>query len=306
MEDQNKNKNFSPSASTNAGGQNDDYLLDEELEKDLEIGSLTPEPMETNKEETKEKRPVKPVTEEDIERRIDSLAEKAFSASSEPEAAETEKEEEPKPLTEEKKVLIKEETAAANNQEEKKEAPQEKEEEWKKYFRAQILKMQNELQQMLEFLDKENEIDSLAKGKTLAESLKLKNERQEQGKKIIEGVFTGEEMVGPDGKRYSVPSNYASKSKLVEGDILKLIIEPDGTFIYKQIGPVKRERIVGTLIKNENSNQYYILADGKRWRLLRAAVTYFSGRPGDEVIALVPEGAASKYAAVENIVKAKS
>ena len=38
--------------------------------------------------------------------------------------------------------------------------------------------------------------------------------------KVVEGVFDGQTMIGPDGKSYPVPANYASKSKLIEGDIL--------------------------------------------------------------------------------------
>jgi hypothetical protein len=34
--------------------------------------------------------------------------------------------------------------------------------------------------------------------------------------KIIEGLFTGEEMLGSDGNKYPVPANYSSKSKLVQ------------------------------------------------------------------------------------------
>jgi hypothetical protein len=34
--------------------------------------------------------------------------------------------------------------------------------------------------------------------------------------KIIEGVFTGEGMLGSDGNIYPVPQNYASKSLLVQ------------------------------------------------------------------------------------------
>lgn len=34
--------------------------------------------------------------------------------------------------------------------------------------------------------------------------------------KIIEGVFTGESMLGSDGNIYPVPQNYASKSHLVQ------------------------------------------------------------------------------------------
>jgi hypothetical protein len=45
--------------------------------------------------------------------------------------------------------------------------------------------------------------------------------RDETLGKIIEGVFDGQNMVGSDGKTYPVPANYASKSKLVQGDILK-------------------------------------------------------------------------------------
>ena len=44
-------------------------------------------------------------------------------------------------------------------------------------------------------------------------------------KKIIEGVFDGQNMIGPDKKTYSVPANYASKSKLIPGDVLKLTIK---------------------------------------------------------------------------------
>ena len=55
--------------------------------------------------------------------------------------------------------------------------------------------------------------------------------REEQTGKIIEGVFDGQNMVGSDGKTYPVPANYASKSKLVQGDILKLTISDDGPCI---------------------------------------------------------------------------
>lgn len=120
--------------------------------------------------------------------------------------------------------------------------------------------------------------------------------------RVIEGVFDGENMIGPDGKQYSVPANYASKSKLVEGDILKLTITATGTFVYKQIGPIERARVVGALERN-SSGEYFALADGKKWRLLTASVTYYKGDTGDEVVVLVPKNGESKWAAVENIVR---
>ena len=105
--------------------------------------------------------------------------------------------------------------------------------------------------------------------------------------KIIEGVFDGQNMVGSDGKMYPVPANYASKSKLVQGDILKLTITDDGSFLYKQIGPIPRKQVVGTLIL-ENGH-YFVDVKKKRYRILLASVTYFKAKPGDQVSVNVPE-----------------
>ena len=120
--------------------------------------------------------------------------------------------------------------------------------------------------------------------------------------RVVEGVFDGENMIGPDGKQYSVPANYASKSKLVEGDILKLTITATGTFVYKQIGPIERARVVGVLERSAGG-EYFALADGKKWRLLTASVTYYKGESGDEIVILVPKNGDSKWAAVENVVR---
>ena len=128
-------------------------------------------------------------------------------------------------------------------------------------------------------------------------------QRTEGGAVIIEGVFDGQNMVGPDGKLYSVPANYASKSKLVEGDLLKLTISPDGSFIYKQIGPVERERIVGVLARDEQTEEFRVLAKGQFFRVLLASVTYFKAGVGDEVVVLVPKGTPSSWAAVENVIR---
>lgn len=120
--------------------------------------------------------------------------------------------------------------------------------------------------------------------------------------KVIEGVFDGENMIGPDGKQYSVPANYASKSRLVEGDILKLTITAAGVFIYKQIGPIERARVVGTLEKSA-AGEYFVVVAGKKWRVLTASVTYYKGADGDEAVILTPKNGESKWAAVENIVR---
>ncbi|MCK5320518.1 hypothetical protein KAJ61_03960 [Candidatus Parcubacteria bacterium] len=131
--------------------------------------------------------------------------------------------------------------------------------------------------------------------------LNNKADKQEGGR-IIEGVFDGENMIGPDGKEYSVPANYASKSKLIEGDILKLTITSTGTFVYKQIGPIDRIRVVGNLEQGENGS-FTVVSDDRRWKVLTASVTYYKGQDGDEIIILVPKTGDSQWAAVENIVR---
>ncbi|MFA6533918.1 MAG: hypothetical protein WCT37_01965 [Patescibacteria group bacterium] len=120
---------------------------------------------------------------------------------------------------------------------------------------------------------------------------------------VVEGVFDGQKMVGADGREYQVPPNYASKSKLVEGDILKLTIDNRGNFIYKQISPIERSRVKAKLFQDAETRQYFATAGSKRWKLLTAAVTYFKGSPDDEVIILIPQKSKSAWAAVENIVK---
>jgi hypothetical protein len=122
--------------------------------------------------------------------------------------------------------------------------------------------------------------------------------RDETLGKVIEGVFDGQNMVGSDGKVYPVPANYASKSKLVQGDILKLTIAEDGSFLYKQIGPIPRKQVVGTLILE--SGHYFVDVNGKKFRVLLASVTYFKAKPGDQVSVNIPEDdAAADWAALE-------
>ncbi|MFA6296204.1 MAG: hypothetical protein WC663_02535 [Patescibacteria group bacterium] len=119
--------------------------------------------------------------------------------------------------------------------------------------------------------------------------------------KIIEGVFDGQNMIGPDEKQYPIPANYASKSKLVEGDVLKLTIAGDGTFMYKQIGPIERKKIIGTIIKEDG--EIKVNAENKKYKCLTASLTYFKAEEGDQVTIIVPKDKESTWAAVENVIK---
>ncbi|HUD08809.1 MAG TPA: hypothetical protein VMQ48_01810 [Candidatus Saccharimonadales bacterium] len=119
---------------------------------------------------------------------------------------------------------------------------------------------------------------------------------------IVEGVFDGQVMIGTDGKQYPIPANYASKSKLVEGDMLKLTITPDGSFVYKQIGPIERKRVIG-IVSQDDLGNYVVIAEGKAFRVLLASVTYFKADAGDEVTIVIPRDSETVWAAIENLVK---
>jgi len=122
--------------------------------------------------------------------------------------------------------------------------------------------------------------------------------KEEQTGKVIEGVFDGQNMVGSDAKTYPVPANYASKSKLVQGDILKLTIADDGAFLYKQIGPIPRKQIVGTLVQREG--HFYVEVGEKSYRVLLASVTYFKAKPGDQISVSVPaDDVDTEWSAIE-------
>jgi hypothetical protein len=123
-----------------------------------------------------------------------------------------------------------------------------------------------------------------------------------EGGKVIEGVFDGQNMIGPDNKQYLVPANYASKSKLVEGDVLKLTITDDGSFIYKQIAPIERKKVLGLLLVDERGD-FRVVADGKTYKVLLASLTYFKAEAGDEVTIVVPKDGETQWAAVENVIK---
>lgn len=135
-------------------------------------------------------------------------------------------------------------------------------------------------------------------GIEMAGDFQTTNEPPQAGK-IIEGHFDGQNMVGPDGKTYPIPANYASKSKLVQGDTLKLTIGEDGSFIYKQIGPIERKKLIGTLSLKDG--QYYVEAKGVDYHVLFASVSYFKAQPGDQVTIVVPEVEASEWAAIEAV-----
>ncbi len=114
------------------------------------------------------------------------------------------------------------------------------------------------------------------------------------------GFFDGEQMIGTDKKKYSVPPNYASKSKLVPGDKLKLSITDDGKFLFKQIGPVERKNLIGILELLDDGN-WQVDVNTKKYKVLLASVTYYKGKDKDKVSIIVPAEQESEWATLDNV-----
>jgi hypothetical protein len=122
---------------------------------------------------------------------------------------------------------------------------------------------------------------------------------QLDGESIIEGIFDGQSMIGYNGKLYPVPANYASKSHLVQGDILKLSVIEGGKFLFKQIGPVNRKQLIATITQREGS--YYAQAESKEYKVLLASITHFKLSVGDQATIVVPEDQPeAEWAAIES------
>lgn len=156
------------------------------------------------------------------------------------------------------------------------------------------------LQQMIENAER-NIVAAKQLMKELNSGDGKKTQRESEASQIIEGTFDGEKMVSMEGKVYPVPANYASKSKLVEGDLLKLTITEDGSFVYKKISSVDTRKIIGTVMK-DGKDKYYVNAEGRRYNVLLASLTYFKAKEGDEVIVVIPKEKVSNWAAVESII----
>lgn len=125
--------------------------------------------------------------------------------------------------------------------------------------------------------------------------------KESEASQIVEGTFDGEKMVSMEGKIYPVPANYASKSKLVEGDILKLTITEDGAFVYKKISSVDTRKIIGTVMI-DGKDKFYVNAEGRKYNVLLASLTYFKAKEGDEVILVLPKEKVSTWGAIESII----
>ncbi len=121
------------------------------------------------------------------------------------------------------------------------------------------------------------------------------------GSKIASGVFNGQNMIAENGETYSVPANYSSKSRLVEGDKLQCYLDSDNNLKFKQIFLVPRFKLLaeatieGTEIKARVGLKLY--------KILPASVTYYKILPKDVLAIIVPAHGNPNWCAVDNVIR---
>ena len=178
------------------------------------------------------------------------------------------------------------------------------------FLRNQISGVEVELKKMKVILDQLVDFDpanprSLEVSADTQESINAQelNTYSEEGVEVIEGIFDGYFMIGGDQKKYPVPMNYSSKTKLIPGDVLKLKVMADGKFVYKLIKPAERKHLRAVLSKTDENKFTANTDDGNVYFLNQAAVTFFKGSPGDELYIIVNEKDKGSFAAIEAIIK---
>lgn len=196
-----------------------------------------------------------------------------------------------KTIERKKEIKVEEQVSVNKSPQEKRQA----------LLKKMIKEASNMLREASKLLNNEGQT-TIIDTESFSSTTNIEDEEPLQGT-LLEGVFDGEKMVGDDGKRYFVPPNYASKSKLVEGDMMKLTITKRGAFVYKQIGPIERDRLKGELVFNNSTKEWGVRVNNTLYRILTASVTFHKGNPGDEVAILVPKDSPSKWAAVEHILQ---
>jgi len=122
-----------------------------------------------------------------------------------------------------------------------------------------------------------------------------------QGVPGTEGTFDGQYLIAQDGRKTEVPANYAAKSRLVCGDVLK-VFNDNGKQVFKQIDKVERKKIDGILAKKEG--KWCILADTGSYKILDVAAEFNQAQLNDKVSAFIPaNNLNSAYAALDRVYK---
>ncbi|PSO46058.1 MAG: hypothetical protein BRC22_00020 [Parcubacteria group bacterium QH_9_35_7] len=131
-------------------------------------------------------------------------------------------------------------------------------------------------------------------------STNSKEQKQPQVIDELEGVFDGKHMIGSDTNKYEVPYDFANKQNLVEGDLLKLKINDDGSYNYEVLEAVERKRLVG-IVKRKGDKNWIVQLESKQFRIRKDFIDNKNIVEGDKVVILVPKHGKSNWGAIENV-----
>ena len=84
---------------------------------------------------------------------------------------------------------------------------------------------------------------------------------------------------------------------------MKLKILNDGKLLFKLIRPVERKHLKATLMRTDDNKYTANTDNGKIFFLNQAAVSFYSGTPGDELYIVVNAQEEGAFAAIEAIIK---
>ncbi len=115
----------------------------------------------------------------------------------------------------------------------------------------------------------------------------------------IFGIFVGNSIKAENGQTYPVNANYASKSRLVYGDKLKLIVKSDGKMVFKPVNLVERKWVIGELI--QENGEYKVICENSVFDVLFASVTFYKAKPGDKLSIILPKDGKSPFATIDSI-----
>src|SRR3989338_6663458 len=71
----------------------------------------------------------------------------------------------------------------------------------------------------------------------------------------------------------------------------------------KKVKKIERIRKIGILTKDPNNEQWCVTENNNKYMILTASVTFYKGKPGDEVIFIVAKDIPNSWAAVDNIIR---
>ncbi len=117
----------------------------------------------------------------------------------------------------------------------------------------------------------------------------------------IEGSFDGTHLVTPTGEKIEVPQNYAAKTRILYGDIVKMY-EENGEKKFKVTTKQPRKKVVALTTKKEG--KWYVLTGLGAYKISDGTADFNKLEVNQEVNVLVPENNLTvPFAAFDEVIK---